>query len=45
MKETKTQRELCIDIDEITYILEQFGKCLSNKSRTVPTKLANWKPI
>ena len=43
MKETKTQRELIIVIDEMTNTLEQFGK-KSNKKKTVLKESANWKP-
>ena len=43
MKETKTQRELIIVIDEMTNTLEQFGK-KSNKKKTVPKESTNWKP-
>ena len=44
-KETKTQRESYIVIDEMTNTLEHFGKKKqNNKTKTAPTKSTNWKP-
>ena len=41
----KTQKELCIVINEMTNTLEHFGeKKQNNKMKTAPTELANWKP-
>ena len=43
-KETKTQRELYIVINEMTNTLEHFGKKWNNKTKTASTESANWKP-